>query len=68
MPTSSWTALRREALRAETWRRHFRVDAPSIVLTVCERLVAQGTVDPGVPFRAMKAYGLSTAQDSELDR
>jgi pyruvate dehydrogenase E1 component len=49
-------------------RRHFRVDAPSIVLTVLERLALQGTVDPGVPFRAMKAYGLTAAEGSELGR
>jgi pyruvate dehydrogenase E1 component len=129
---TSWTELRREALRAETWnglhpdepsrvpyvtlrlrgrgrstiavsdwmravpdqvaqfvegdwtslgtdgfglsdtraalRRHFRVDAPSIVLTVLELLASQGIVDPRVPFRAMKAYGLNPAEDSELDR
>jgi pyruvate dehydrogenase E1 component len=48
-------------------RRHFRVDAPSILLKVLERLAAQGRVDAEVPSRAMKAYGLRAAEDSELD-
>jgi pyruvate dehydrogenase E1 component len=50
-----------------TLRRHFRVDAPSIVLTVLERLAAQGRVDARLPSRAITAYGLSAAEDAELD-
>jgi pyruvate dehydrogenase E1 component len=37
-------------------RRHFRVDAPSIVLRVLQRLSRQGQVDPASASRAMKLY------------
>jgi pyruvate dehydrogenase E1 component len=47
-------------------RRHFRVDTPSIVLKVLERLAAQGRIDPGWPSRAMRLYGLSVDEDSGL--
>jgi pyruvate dehydrogenase E1 component len=40
-------------------RRHFRVDAPHIVLRVLERLAASGRIDPGAPARAMALYGLA---------
>jgi pyruvate dehydrogenase E1 component len=48
-------------------RRHFGVDAPSIVLTVLERLAAQGRIDQGWPSRALRLYGLGSDDDSAPD-
>ena len=45
-------------------RRHFEVDAPSIVLRVLERLGRQGQVDPDAPAEALRRYGLGSAAHS----
>ena len=45
-------------------RRHFRVDAPSIVLRVLQRLARQGHIDPALASRAMKQYELGAGGDS----
>jgi pyruvate dehydrogenase E1 component len=42
-------------------RRHFRVDAASIVVRALERLARQAQVDPGSPGLAMKRYRLDEA-------
>jgi pyruvate dehydrogenase E1 component len=39
-------------------RRHFRVDAPSIVLRVLERLARQRQIDPASASQAMELYEL----------
>jgi pyruvate dehydrogenase E1 component len=41
-------------------RRHFKVDAQSIVLRVLERLAHQEKVDPASPFDAISRYGLGS--------
>jgi pyruvate dehydrogenase E1 component len=42
-------------------RRHFKIDPPSIVLRVLERLGRQGQVDPDTPAEALRRYGLGLA-------
>jgi pyruvate dehydrogenase E1 component len=44
-------------------RRHFRVDAASIVVRVLERLARQAQVDPTSPARAMTRYHLEVDGD-----
>jgi pyruvate dehydrogenase E1 component len=39
-------------------RRHFHVDAASVVVRVLERLAAVGEMDPGAPGLARKRYHL----------
>jgi pyruvate dehydrogenase E1 component len=51
-------------------RRHFKVDAPSIVLRVLEALAERGEVDPSLPANAIETYRLTDvaaipARDSE---
>jgi len=42
-------------------RRHFTVDAPSIVVRVLEQLVDRDEVDGSVPFQAFQRYRLDAA-------
>ncbi len=44
-------------------RRHFRVDPPSIVLRVLQRLAAHGRIDAASAGRAMKLYELGVGVD-----
>ena len=44
-------------------RRHFRVDAASIVLEVLEVLARQHMIHAGLPGQAMKRYGLDPEAD-----
>jgi pyruvate dehydrogenase E1 component len=39
-------------------RRHFRVDAESIAVLALQQLAQRGTVDPGIPRKAIDAYRL----------
>lgn len=45
-------------------RRHFSVDAPSIVLRVLQRLAGQGKIDAAAASRAMKLYKLGSGSDA----
>ena len=39
-------------------RRHFKVDAESVVVTVLQQLAALGTIDPGTVATAIRRYRL----------
>jgi pyruvate dehydrogenase E1 component len=57
---STWSSLGTDGFgRSDTrasLRRHFRVDAPSIVLRVLEQLAARGELDAAAPKMAVDAY------------
>jgi pyruvate dehydrogenase E1 component len=57
-----WTSLGTDGFgRSDTraaLRRHFRVDAASIVVRVLERLAHRAELDPTSPARARRRYGL----------
>ena len=50
-------------------RRHFGIDAQSIVVRVLQQLAGHGDVDDSAPRQAMTNYGLADeAQDQRRDR
>ncbi|WP_169979888.1 pyruvate dehydrogenase (acetyl-transferring), homodimeric type [Microbispora sp. H10836] len=64
----TWSSLGTDGFgRSDTrgaLRRHFKVDAPSIVLRVLEQLVARGEMDDSVPGRAFETYRLDDVSAS----
>ena len=59
---SAWSSLGTDGVglsaTREALRRHFGVDAPSIVLRVLEQLISRGELDGSVRAKAIKAYQL----------
>jgi pyruvate dehydrogenase E1 component len=63
----SWSSLGTDGFgRSDTrpaLRRHFGIDAPSIVLRTLEQLIARQEMDSSVRDKAIGAYGLDAAGD-----